>query len=341
MKECFYTIVASPDHQYPRHPECPARFDKLLPWKKEPPYPGMHYVDPQPAQNEDLLRAHSAELLLSLKIACEMGLQEIDVAPTYVGARSYDNALMAAGGTLELSRKIISSDSPIRRGFAIVRPPGHHVGWEKPSGFCLVNNLAIAVEDALVKNIKKVAIIDFDAHHGNGTQAIFLDEPRVGFFSLHQEDIFPGSGGLDEACLVEKRVINLPLPAYCGNEIFEPINLHILESWLAYFQPEMIFVSAGFDGHFNDPLTALNYSTTGFYEIAKDLIRLAETYCQGKILFVLEGGYDLGSLADNMQAVLCALVEGEHYPNSAGESGHTHVDIHDRIRLICKLHDLQ
>ena len=340
MKECFYTIVDSPDHQFPRHPECPARFDQLLTWKKEPPYPGMHYVDHQPAQNDDLVRVHSAELLLSLKIACGMGLQEIDDAPTYVGERSYDTALMAAGTTLELSRKILAPDSTIRRGFAIVRPPGHHVGWEKPGGFCLMNNLAIAVADALTGNIKKVAIIDFDAHHGNGTQDIFQDDPRVGFFSFHQEGIFPGSGGLDEACLVEKRVINLPLPAYCGNEIFDPINLQILEPWLAYFQPEMIFVSAGFDGHFDDPLTALNFSSSGFYEISKDLIKLAETYSQGRILFVLEGGYAPESLADNTQAVLCALVDGDHCPNTAGESDHAHIDIHDRIRLICKLHEL-
>lgn len=340
MKECFYTIVASPEHQFPRHPECPGRFDKLRDWKTEPPYAGMHYVDYQPAQNDDLLRVHSPELLLSLKIACEMGLQEIDIAPTYVGEKSFENALMAAGATLELSRKILSSDAAIKRGFAIVRPPGHHVGREKPGGFCLLNNLAIAVADALARDIKKVAIIDFDAHHGNGTQAIFLDDPRVGFFSLHQEGIFPGSGGLDEACLVEKRVINLPLPTYCGNEIFGPVYLQILEPWLADFQPEMIFVSAGFDGHFDDPLTALNFSTSGFYEISKDLIGLAETYSQGKILFVLEGGYDPGSFANNTQAVLCALVEGDHYPNSAGESDHMHVDIHDRIRLICQLHDL-
>jgi acetoin utilization deacetylase AcuC-like enzyme len=340
MKECFFTIVDSPAHQFPGHPECPGRFEKMLSWITEPPYPGMHSVDFQPAQNEDLLRVHCPEMLLSLKIACGMGLQEIDIAPTYVAEKSFESALMAAGATLELSRKILSPGSIIRRGFAIVRPPGHHVGREEPGGFCLLNNLAIAVADALARNIKKVAIIDFDAHHGNGTQAIFLDDPRVGYFSLHQEGIFPGSGGLDEACLVEKRVINLPLPAYCGNEIFEPILLNILEPWLADFQPEMIFVSAGFDGHFDDPLTALNFSTSGFYEIAKDLIRLAETYSQGRILFVLEGGYAPESLADNTQAVLCALVEGDHYPNTAGESDHAHIDIHDRIRLVCKLHDL-
>jgi len=340
MKECFFTIVDSPAHQFPGHPECPARFEKMLAWKTEPPYPGMHFVDCQPAQNEDLLRVHSPEMLLSLKIACGMGLQEIDIAPTYVAERSFETALMAAGATLALTRKILSTDTAIKRGFAIVRPPGHHVERDKPGGFCLLNNLAIAVADALANNIKKVAIIDFDAHHGNGTQAIFLDDPRVGFFSFHQEGIFPGSGGLDEACLVEKRVINLPLPANCGNEVFQPINLHILEPWLAYFQPEMIFVSAGFDGHFDDPLTALNFSTTGFYQIANDLIKLAVTYSQDRILFVLEGGYDPGSLADNTQAVLCAMVEGNHYPNTTGESGHAHIDIHDRIRLICKLHDL-
>lgn len=340
MKECLFNIVASPAHQFPGHPECPGRFTSMLDWATTPPYPGMHYIDFQPAQNEDLLRVHSPEMLLSLKIACEMGLQEIDIAPTYVAEKSFETALMAAGAALELSRQIISPGSTIKRGFAIVRPPGHHVEQEKPGGFCLLNNLAIAVADALTRNINKIAIIDIDAHHGNGTQDIFLDDPRVGYFSFHQEGIFPGSGGLDEACLVEKRIINLPLPAYCGNEIFEPVITRILEPWLAYFQPEMIFVSAGFDGHFNDPLTSLNFSTSGFYEISKNLVRLAETYSQGRILFVLEGGYAPGSLADNTLAVLCAMVEGDHYPDTAGESNHPHVDIHDRITLICKLHDL-
>lgn len=340
MKDCLFSIVSSDLHTQPGHPESAARFSNLLQWVDHPPYVGMHHITPQPARNDDLLRVHTPDMLLALRIACGMGLHQIEFAPTYVGESSYEAALMAAGATLELNRQVLLPASPARRAFAIVRPPGHHVDREHPAGFCLLNNLAVAVADALESGLQKVAIIDFDAHHGNGTQNIFLDDPRVGFFSMHQEGIYPGSGGLDEICLVQKRIINLPLPPNCGDEVFDLVSQSILKPWLLHLRPDMIFVSAGFDGHFNDPLTALNYSTAGFYDFSRQIIDFAEQFSSGRVLFVLEGGYDARDLAENSQAVLCALVGGDQYPNSNGQSQHKPVNITDRIRLLVKLHEL-
>ncbi len=340
MTNCLYTIVESLDHSCPAHPESPSRFSNLHSWIDNPPFPGLIYVPAERALTNELAGVHSPEMMLLMQIACQMGMGEIDQAPTYVCENSYDAAMMAVGGTLKISRSIAKPDAEVRRGFAIVRPPGHHANYNQPAGFCLFNNIAIAVADALAGGLKKVLVIDFDAHHGDGTQSIFRDEPRVGFFSMHQEGIYPGSGGLDEVCLVSRQVINLPLPACSGDEIFNPVVDEILKPWVAEFQPEMIFVSAGFDGHFVDPLTGLNFSTSGYHYFARELISLAEKYCEGRILFVLEGGYDPEILANNIQAVLCALTDNETFPDRAGLSVHKPVDIADRIKLLCQLHEI-
>ena len=340
MTNCLFSIVDSPGHVFPGHPEAPGRLIYLTSWCKHPPYEGMVFVPAKMALNKELARVHSPEMMLSIQVACQMGITEVDDAPTYVCEHSCESAFMAAGTTLNLSRLITAPNAEIRRGFAIVRPPGHHANNEKPSGFCLFNNVAIAVADALESGMKKVAIIDLDAHHGNGTQAIFLNDERVGFFSLHQEGIFPGSGGVDEICLRAKRVINLPLPPNCGDEILPSVIQEILNPWLENFKPDVIFVSAGFDGHFVDPLTGLNFSTDGYFSLAKALIILAEEYCEGRILFVLEGGYDPEILSENIQAVLCVLTSNRSYPKSSGESNHKPVNISDRIKLLCQLHEI-
>jgi len=269
-----------------------------------------------------------------------MGLKEIDPAPTYVNIGSYEAALLSAGGVLTLSRLIQEAKLGSRRGFAIVRPPGHHANRDQSMGFCLINNMAIAVADALERGMQKVAIIDIDAHHGNGTQAIFKDDSRVGIFSMHQEDIYPSSGGLDEMCMAEGRIMNLPLPAFTGDEVFTDVYECVLKPWLTIMQPEMIFVSAGFDGHFVDPLTALTYSTNGYYQFTKNIIQQADQFCNERLLFILEGGYDGISLSEGVQAVLCAMADEKDFPNSLGDYPHDPVDIKNRIKILCNLHHL-
>ncbi len=336
MTEVICALVNSIEHKMGGHPEAPERFSLMLGWPENPPYEGIQFVPADPAPHEDILRAHSPEMLLSLEIASSMGLQEIEEAPTFVNEHSCDSMRQAAGAVLKLERMILTGGA--KTGFAIVRPPGHHADREKPMGFCLLNNTAIGVADALAHGCKKVAIIDFDGHHANGTQAIFRDDPRVGVFSIHQENIYPGSGSMQDQ--VKGRIINLPLPHNTGDPAFSLISNHILEPWLKRMQPDMLFISAGFDGHFADPLTGLGFSTEGYYNFAKGLKRLANLYSVGRLLFVLEGGYDPQGLKENIQAVLCALVDGDQYPNSFGSNPYPGESIENRVILLAAMHEL-
>jgi len=337
MIKVLCSFVESEMHKMANHPESPARFSQMQSWVKSPPYEGISFVKANPATHEEILLVHSPEMLLSLKIACSIGLHEIESAPTFVTAQTCDAMREAVGAVLLLSRMVQKGDQS-KRGFAIVRPPGHHANRDKPSGFCLLNNTAIAVRDALTRGLERVAIIDFDGHHGNGTQEIFQKDERVAFFSLHQEDYYPGTGNLNDQ--VAGRIINLPLPFNTCDEVFEPIVERIFEPWLKNFEPEMIFISAGFDGHIADPLTGLAFSTTGYHAFTERLIDLAEELCEGRILFILEGGYDPLGLKENIQAVLCALAEQEEFPDSYGKNPFDCPDIQNRLDYLVKIHEL-
>lgn len=336
MTEVIGTLIQSPEHVMAGHPESPSRFVKMLDWITNPPYAGISFVSAQPANHDDILRVHTPEMLLSLKFACSIGLQNIERAPTYVNTNTCDCMYLAAGGVLKLERMINSNEA--KYGFAIVRPPGHHAGRDKPSGFCLLNNTAIGVADALENGCKKIAVIDFDGHHANGTQEIFQNDERVAVFSMHQEDIYPSTGGMQDQ--VKGRIINLPLPAGTGDEIFPQVSKFILEPWLRQLQPDMIFVSAGFDGHYVDPITGLGFTTDGYFSFASQIKDLVEQYSAGKLLFVLEGGYDPLALKESIQAVLCALSGEKEYPNSYGQNSYSIGTIESRVKLIAYVHQL-
>jgi acetoin utilization deacetylase AcuC-like enzyme len=174
-------------------------------------------------------------------------------------------------------------------------------------GFCIFNNVAIAAQAALANGIDRVVIIDYDAHHGNGTQAAAWDENRIAFLSSHQEGIYPGTGYIEDAPHAQGRIVNVPLPAYAGNKCFTQIAEEIYLPFIEKNKPEMLFISAGFDSHWDDPLTALGLSSAGFYRLSKKLVELAEHYCQGRIVFVLEGGYNPRNVANGVDAVFSAL----------------------------------
>lgn len=339
MTKVICSYVESKNHLMLSHPEHPQRFERMRDWLEAPPYSELSFIKVTPALYEEILGAHSPEMLLSLKIACSMGLQEIEPAPTFVTEDSCEAMVMAAGGVLTLSRQILDHQSSARRGFAIIRPPGHHADRDKPMGFCLLNNTAIGVADALAKGLQRIAIIDFDGHHGNGTQAIFQNDPHVGFFSMHQENFYPNSGLIDNQ--VPGRIINLPLPFNTGDYALDDIGNRLLKPWIASFLPEMLFVSAGFDGHFADPLTGLGFSTQGYYKLAKLLIGLADEVCQGRLLFILEGGYDSLALKESIQAVLCAMVNEIEFPDTLGENPYHGESIDDRLTFLSHLHQIE
>lgn len=298
-----YTFVQSPQHEYPDHPERPGRLDELIPkldsFQAEKPVVS-------PARHEDIARVHVPRLITGLERVChEEAPGIIDYAPTYVTQTSFEDALLAAGATLACSRAVVNRD--IDNAFAIVRPPGHHAEPDKAMGFCLFNNVAVAAKDALAMGLERVLVVDYDAHHGNGTQAAFLDDERAAYLSTHQWGIYPGTGWLEDAPHAKERIANVPLPAYAGDQAIGRVADAIIQPMVEAFKPEMIFVSAGFDAHWSDPLTSLGLSSAGFYSISKRLVELAEEHCDGKIIFVLEGGYDPTNVANGVGAVFAAL----------------------------------
>jgi len=306
-KTIALTTVRSVDHNLAGHPENANRFmyfDQLhsLPISAE-----LITIPPQPADDEAILRIHSYEYLEALRQASKTGPGFVDYGDTYVTTASWQAAQMATGGVLQILEAIL--DKRAKCGFALVRPPGHHATRTRAMGFCLLNNIAIAARHAQSQGFEKILIVDFDVHHGNGTQDIFEADPSVFYLSSHQSGIFPGTGHLHEVGVGEGEgtVVNVPLPPRSGDQALITIYDQILTPLAIRFKPEMIMVSAGFDAHWSDPLASLLLTRGGYYTIAHTLTSLAKSLCEGRILFVLEGGYNPETLFDCVGSVLSAM----------------------------------
>jgi acetoin utilization deacetylase AcuC-like enzyme len=338
MKPVYCTYFDAPQHKMQGHPESPQRLRGVKHWLANPPFDTIRWLSYEKAPLDSAAAVHDSHFLDALSAECQQGLHEFEPSPSYVGKTSFEDALNAAGAVLAASRAIISAGRG--RAFAIVRPPGHHAESDAAMGFCLLNNIAIAAKDALRQGLKKVAIFDFDAHHGNGTEAIFYDVPEVGYFSIHEGGIYPGTGQMLSAPHARGRIINFPLPHHTGRKPIKGIMDVLVEPWLSAFQPDMLFISAGYDAHFADSLTTLNMDTKGFYQIARKLGKFADQYCQGRLLFVLEGGYDPLALQDNIHATLAALCDESDYPDHYGRVPESEMSLHSEIQYLQNLHRL-
>ena len=329
-----YTFIPSPNHVYPDHPEQPARFDILKPRLKSF---NATILDSKPASREQIGLVHNPKLVTTLEKICrEEAPGIIDYAPTYVTQFSFEDALSAAGGVITCSRAVMNGDA--KNAFAIVRPPGHHAEPDQAMGFCIFNNIAIAARDALANGMERVMVIDYDAHHGNGTQVAFLNDERVGFLSAHQWGIYPGTGWIEDAPHAKKCIVNVPLPAYAGDVVYEQIADRIFKPFVESFKPPMLFISVGFDAHWNDPITSLGLSTKGYSMLAKKVVALAEEYCDGKIVFVLEGGYDPINVANGVEATFGALTNSKSGNEANDPNPHKEPDCESRIEEIRKWH---
>jgi acetoin utilization deacetylase AcuC-like enzyme len=327
--------VPSPKHAYPGHPEEPGRFSLLEEVRGKPYVGSLSWLEAAPASREDINRVHTRQMVDGLEAACRQGPGIIDYAPTYVTRTSFQDALTAAGGALACTQAVLQGQA--HNAFAIVRPPGHHAEPDRAMGFCLFNNVAIAARLALENGIQRLLVVDFDAHHGNGTQAAFMEEERVAYFSTHQEYIYPGSGRIEEAPHARGRIVNLPLPARAGDASFARIAADVLAPLAGRFQPEMVLVSAGFDSHWDDPLTSLGLSSAGFHALAKFLVLLAGQYCRDRVIFVLEGGYRPANVASGVDACLCALTGADFSP-ADGPSPYPEPDIRARVDMLRQRH---
>jgi acetoin utilization deacetylase AcuC-like enzyme len=329
----IYTYVPSPNHEYPDHPERPGRLDILQPKLKSF---DAKLIEAKPASREEIAYVHNPKLVSALEKVCrEQAPGIIDYAPTYVTKSSFDDALLAAGGVMTCTRAVMNGDA--QNAFAIVRPPGHHAEPERAMGFCIFNNIAIAARDAIGHGMERVMVIDYDAHHGNGTQATFLNDERLAFVSTHQWGIYPGSGWIADAPHAKKRIVNVPLPAYASDASYEQIADRIFLPLVKSFQPQMILISVGFDAHWSDPITTLGLTTAGYLMLAKKVVALAEEYCDGKIVFVLEGGYDPVNVANGAEGVFIAATgKGESEANDRNPNPEP--DCTSRIEEVIKYH---
>ena len=330
-----YTFVQSTEHVYPDHPEKPGRLDILKPRLASF---DAELLDAKPASPDEISLVHHPKLVSMLEKVCrEDAPGIIDYAPTYVTRTSFDDALLAAGGVITCSRAVMNGDA--KNAFAIVRPPGHHAEPDKAMGFCIFNNIAIAARDAIENGLEHVMVIDYDAHHGNGTQAAFLNDERLAFVSAHQWGIYPGTGWITDAPHAKKRIVNVPLSAYAGDMVYEQVADQIFKPFVQSFKPQMIFVSVGFDAHWNDPITTLGLSSKGYLMLAQKAVSLAEEYCDGKIVFVLEGGYDPVNVANGADGVFEALT-GKKSGNEANDPNpYKEPDCESRIDKVLKQHE--
>lgn len=226
---------------------------------------------------------------------------------TYVLPQSYEIARLAAGGTLNLVRAVMQGE--VQNGFALVRPPGHHATAGQGMGFCLLNNVAIAAAQIQQQN-QRVLILDYDVHHGNGTQDIFYNNPDVFYISTHQSPLYPGTGALYETGEGPGvgYTLNIPLAPGAGDKSFQLVCDEIVVPAIRRFRPQIMLVSAGFDAHWMDPLANLTVTLTGFDHMTRTLIGLANELCDGRIVFVMEGGYDLQVLSYAWVNVVRALL---------------------------------
>lgn len=329
-KDVLLVKSGSPVHDWPNHPETAQRMVSIEASLKK--LQGLHsrlyeLTNVPPATREDVVAVHDPRYLDLLE---EKAKETMDTSgmmideSTYITRSSYLDALNSAGSVKGLIDAMMLADShrkncaktaeyTVPKGFALCRPPGHHACKAYPMGFCLMNNAAVAVEYLRsAYALKKVAILDFDVHHGNGTQDLFYSDPDVLFISSHQEGSFPGTGKMTEMGMGHglSTTINIPLPGDSGDSSAREVWEEVMGPALDRFQPECIVVSAGYDGHLQDPLGGFQYSTTTYYALTRYIVEASERLCHGRCIFILEGGYHLDALGDSVANTVSAMLHG-------------------------------
>ncbi|HEU0001144.1 MAG TPA: histone deacetylase [Ktedonobacteraceae bacterium] len=341
------------EHITPKnHPDQPQRLEmamkvlEALNWLERD---GLVQLAPRAASEDELAAVHERGYIHEVEEAARKAAQEQAeggrnthhfATDTYVSGKSYEAALKAAGAPLTAIDAIMKGE--IDNAYCLVRPPGHHAVAEAAMGFCLFNNVAVAARYAIDHHgLERVMIIDFDVHHGNGTQEMFYDDPRVLYFSTHQSPFYPGTGLADERGegAGEGTTINVPLPASTGYETFEPVFRQVMAPAADRFDPQLILVSAGFDAHWNDPLGQLNLSTAAFAQLMNVVIEEAKFLCNGRLVLVQEGGYSLDAMGACVATCINLLLGDDAAVDSLGQAPHMPYRINTDV-LIAELRRL-
>lgn len=305
LPTALYTHAACLQHDTgPGHPERIQRLDAILRVLDDPLYGDLLRCEAPEASRAQLERVHTHAYVEEVFAAIPgMGRAEID-GDTVLSPGSGGAALRAAGAVTAAVGAVMQGK--VKNAFCAVRPPGHHAERDLAMGFCIFNNVAVGAAEALdAYNLKRVAIIDFDVHHGNGTQHIFAQDPRVLYVSSHQMPLYPGTGARHEKGV--GNICNAPLAPYAGSAEFRDAMEEIALPAIERFKPEFLLISAGFDAHRADPLAALELETEDYTWITEQLCALADNLCEGRVVSTLEGGYDLNALAESTAAHVTAL----------------------------------
>jgi len=298
----FYSDEFIRHVQWPGHPESPDRIMAIE--EKMEEYNLWNPISPEEAGEDSLLRVHSEEYLRMLKLARRSFID----SDTALHPETYPIAVKAAGAA------IMAADSALSNGtaFSLVRPPGHHAGRDYAMGFCYINNIAVAASYLLSRGVKRVAIVDIDVHHGNGTSDIFYSSESVLYISTHQRGIFPGTGAASDTGMEQGAGynINIPFPSGAGDSSFFTAFERIVLPALFQYSPDVILISMGADAHYMDPLAGLSLSSAGYVELIKWLNNAAERMNIGLAL-TLEGGYHIKALAEVVTGIVSFLSRGE------------------------------
>jgi acetoin utilization deacetylase AcuC-like enzyme len=303
------------------HPERPERAAVMIEMAEQLHRAGILALSPREATTAELELCHDPAYVAEVRRSASMPRYDFD-PDTHTSPDSYQTALLAAGGVLTAVEAVM--DGAADNAFAIVRPPGHHALATRAMGFCLFNNVAIAARYLIrQRGLKRVLVVDWDVHHGNGIQDIFYDSSEVVYFSIHQYPFYPGSGGLDEVgCGAGAGyTVNAPMPATFGDNEYVRVFDELLAPIVRQYRPEFILVSSGFDAHFRDPLGGMRVTEGGFAALARRVKRMAAECCGGRMAVALEGGYDLQALADSGRSVIEELGRAADEPMASADDG--------------------
>jgi acetoin utilization deacetylase AcuC-like enzyme len=299
------------EHTLAGHPEHAGRIEAI--WRQLDEAgltTRMKSITPAPIADDLVLNVHTRHYLDTLQWVTQAYQDTVLLNPdTYFGPTSLEIARLAAGGVVQAVDEVLAGRAT--HALAVVRPPGHHALPDNAMGFCLFGNVAIAARYAQqAHQLERILIVDFDVHHGNGTQDMLYDDPSTLFISTHQSPFYPGTGALPETGSGPGKgyTVNIPLNAGHGDHNFAAVYEGIIWPLARRYAPQLILVSAGFDAHWSDPLAGMRLSLTGYAHITRELIGMAQELCGGRIIFVLEGGYNLDALAHGVRNIAHALL---------------------------------